>query len=331
MSGLPKHFDLRHLAIFIAVAETKSMVDAARRFGITQAAVSQAIVRLEHAVGRALLDRSTRPLTLTAAGAYVERQSRQVVGLATVIHQTLGDSDDFAIPELRLAAVDSFVGATMPDLLRRFHEEVKTDRILLLSGMADRNIVALSEGRVDGVMTADNLEMASGLPMRPILSERFVAVAPTDTGKTDLAGLIATHRYIGFPPSSPLGRQIQTHFGRARIALDARTTIDRPHLMLSAVADGQGWTIATPLCVAASGVAPERIRVVRIERHAGWRRVAFMTRQHELTDANLRIAQIASSVAATVLPSRLAAYAPWLPDEIALEGHDPLEAGAELE
>ena len=91
------------------------MASTAKRFDITQAAVSQAVVRLERAVGRILLDRSTRPFTLTAAGTYVERQGREIVGMATGIHRTLGESGRTSMPELRLSVIDSFAGATMPE------------------------------------------------------------------------------------------------------------------------------------------------------------------------------------------------------------------------
>jgi DNA-binding transcriptional LysR family regulator len=88
---LPKHLDLRHLAIYVAVAETKSMAAAAERFGVTQAAVSQATTRLERAVGRDLLDRSTRPFQLTAAGARVERHGRDIVAHTSNVYRNLTD------------------------------------------------------------------------------------------------------------------------------------------------------------------------------------------------------------------------------------------------
>ena len=60
--------DLRSLQIVAAVADTGSMLEASRQFGMTQSAVSQAVRRAEAAVGVAFFNRSRRPLTPTRAG-----------------------------------------------------------------------------------------------------------------------------------------------------------------------------------------------------------------------------------------------------------------------
>lgn len=313
---LPKHLDLRHLSIFVAVAETRSMATAAERFSVTQAAVSQAVARLERAVGCDLLDRSTRPFRLTAAGTYVERHGRDIVTHASVVHRALTRGAGLAVPELRLSIVDSFISATMPELLSRLAEQISTDRIVLLSGLTDSNIAALRDGNVDGAITTDAVEISALMPSQPILRERFVAVAPRDAQETDIHELATRRHFIGFPPFSPMGRQIKAHFGRAKLPLDAHTILDRPELALGAVANGHGWTIATPLCLAASALAPETLKVIRIARNPGWRSVAFVTRPHELTHANSAIARIARETAAAILPDRLYAHAQWLPGEI---------------
>ena len=60
----------RHLASFVAVAETGSFRRAATRLGYVQSAVSQQIAQLELALGAELLERGqgNRKLALTAAG-----------------------------------------------------------------------------------------------------------------------------------------------------------------------------------------------------------------------------------------------------------------------
>ena len=55
------------LRVFLEVVETRSMTDAARRLGITQSAVSQAVHKLEAELGTALLHPRQRPATLTPA------------------------------------------------------------------------------------------------------------------------------------------------------------------------------------------------------------------------------------------------------------------------
>ena len=60
--------DLNALATFILVAEERSFRAAADRLGVTRSAVSQAIRRLENAMGVALVHRTTRSVGLTEAG-----------------------------------------------------------------------------------------------------------------------------------------------------------------------------------------------------------------------------------------------------------------------
>src|SRR5690606_26965691 len=56
-----------------AVAEARSFKLAAERLGVSSAAVSKAVARLEHELGVRLLDRTTRRVEPTAEGAlYLE-------------------------------------------------------------------------------------------------------------------------------------------------------------------------------------------------------------------------------------------------------------------
>ena len=60
--------DLNALAVFALVAEERSFRAAADRLGVTRSAVSQTIRRLEETLGIALVQRTTRSVSLTEAG-----------------------------------------------------------------------------------------------------------------------------------------------------------------------------------------------------------------------------------------------------------------------
>src|SRR5258706_13488687 len=57
-----------HLRLFRDIADLNSVSRGAERNGVTQSAASQHLQELESRFGLALLDRSTRPFTLTPAG-----------------------------------------------------------------------------------------------------------------------------------------------------------------------------------------------------------------------------------------------------------------------
>ena len=64
---------LRSLHYFVAAAESSSFSAAARRFGVSTAAVSKLIQSLERELGLTLFERHAHGLALTAGGAgYLE-------------------------------------------------------------------------------------------------------------------------------------------------------------------------------------------------------------------------------------------------------------------
>ncbi len=71
--------NLSGMAVFAQVVEAQSFTGAARRLGISKAAVSKQVSRLEERLGARLLNRTTRRLSLTEVGAaFYERCARIV-------------------------------------------------------------------------------------------------------------------------------------------------------------------------------------------------------------------------------------------------------------
>jgi LysR family transcriptional regulator of gallate degradation len=68
MSGLNSSLNLRRIRAFIAVAEFKSVSEAARRLNMTPPAISKSLRELEHSLDATLLNRTQKGMFLTAAG-----------------------------------------------------------------------------------------------------------------------------------------------------------------------------------------------------------------------------------------------------------------------
>ncbi|AYF72943.1 LysR family transcriptional regulator [Nocardia yunnanensis] len=75
----PEGVELRHLRAFVAVAEELNFGRAAARLYVTQPALSRTIRGLEKLVGCDLFQRSTRAVSLTAAGAALLDRTRDVL------------------------------------------------------------------------------------------------------------------------------------------------------------------------------------------------------------------------------------------------------------
>src|SRR3954470_2683017 len=74
--------ELRQLRTFVAVAEELSFTRAAQRLHLAQQAVSKSVAQLERELGVELLERTTREVRLTGAGAALLKAGRPVLEAA---------------------------------------------------------------------------------------------------------------------------------------------------------------------------------------------------------------------------------------------------------
>ena len=71
--------EVRQLRYMVALAEERSFTRAAEREHIAQPALSQQIQRLEREVGLALVERTTRRVTITEAGELLVARARRIL------------------------------------------------------------------------------------------------------------------------------------------------------------------------------------------------------------------------------------------------------------
>lgn len=118
--------DLNALAVFVTVAEERNFRAAADRLGVTRSAVSQTMSRLEERLGMALLNRTTRSVSLTEAG---ERLRKAVAPAIAEMRTALEATTDFLDQPrglLRIATssiAESFLsGPLIADFSRKYPE-----------------------------------------------------------------------------------------------------------------------------------------------------------------------------------------------------------------
>ncbi|RYZ66158.1 MAG: LysR family transcriptional regulator, partial [Proteobacteria bacterium] len=74
-----KHLDLNLLPVLVAVADTGSVTEAAKRLYLTQSAVSAALGRLKTSLGEAIVVRHGRGVVLTERGARLVAEARPLL------------------------------------------------------------------------------------------------------------------------------------------------------------------------------------------------------------------------------------------------------------
>lgn len=108
------------IALFCRAAELGSFSRAADEFGLTPAAVSRGIARLEERLGVLLFQRTTRKVTLTEDGELYFEECRQAVAQIEHAEQALGAAAGAATGSLRLGAPPSYAWTRLPALLAAF-------------------------------------------------------------------------------------------------------------------------------------------------------------------------------------------------------------------
>jgi len=111
-------FDPTLLRTFVAVVETGGFTRAGERLHLTQSAISHQIRRLEDQVGRALLHRTTRRLTLTEDGEDFLRHAQQILHSLEALSRRFQPSP--IAGSVRFGVPENFIGDRLPGLLRQF-------------------------------------------------------------------------------------------------------------------------------------------------------------------------------------------------------------------
>ncbi|GAA3097973.1 hypothetical protein GCM10017687_06070 [Streptomyces echinatus] len=185
-------YEPTQLRTFLAVAQTLSFTQAARRLGLRQSTVSQHVRRLEDAVGRQLFSRDTHSVELTEDGEAMLGFARRMLE----VHEqaTAFFTGTRVRGRLRFGASEDFVLTRLPEILEGFrydHPEVDLELTVELSGTLHERLAA---GKLDLVLAKRRPEDPRGeLVWRDDLC---VDRAPNGSGwiRTDLFRSSCTRR-----------------------------------------------------------------------------------------------------------------------------------------
>jgi DNA-binding transcriptional LysR family regulator len=112
--------DLRRLQVFHAVATRRSFSGAALALSYTQSSVSEAVATLERELGVTLLDRSSRPVRVTAAGDVVLGHAEALLGQAAAVEEDLAVLAHGDAGTLRLAGFYTAWSTFLPEAVAAF-------------------------------------------------------------------------------------------------------------------------------------------------------------------------------------------------------------------
>jgi DNA-binding transcriptional LysR family regulator len=198
MQELLERGGLELLAAFIAVAETGSFTQAARKLSRDASIISRRVGQLEQQLGVRLLSRTTRRVALTEVGAIYHRRVQALLDELAIASREA--SDVAASPQglIRISVPVTFgrqwIAPLLPAFLAR-HPQIRID-----ARFSDRLVDVVSEG-FDVAIRVGVLRDSS-LTSRRIASYRNLLVAAPSYiaihGKPKIPADLAKHACLGF-------------------------------------------------------------------------------------------------------------------------------------
>ncbi|MCI7809030.1 LysR family transcriptional regulator [bacterium] len=149
------------LRYFVAAARLQSFTKAAEQFYISQTAMTQQIRALEETVGAALFDRSTRPVSLTPAGAAFLLDARAILERMDVSLEHIKEASTGLKGTLRIGYVRGYERSNLSNILRSFHKKYPNILLSLYRNSTDALAVALCNQDLDIIVTWDSTNLAA--------------------------------------------------------------------------------------------------------------------------------------------------------------------------
>jgi len=218
---------LAAMVSFARVVDEGGFSPAARRLGLSKSAVSKQVARLEDRLGTRLLNRTTRRLSLTEAGARLYERCQRIIAEAEAAEAEAGSLQTEPSGLLRVSVGVSFgqgqLAPLLPRLLERYPgltlEMVLNDRAVDL--VEEGYDVALRIGRLaDSPLIARRLAtvrmVTAAAPA--YLARHGMPVAPRDLREHDCFGYSYLAGGIAWSFSGPDG--VVQHRFRPRVSMN---------------------------------------------------------------------------------------------------------------
>lgn len=238
--------DLNQVSVFLAVAEAKSFRLAAERLGVTRSAVSQAIRKMEDRMGVALLQRTTRSVSLTEAGLRLHERVAPAIAEVTDALDTARDLPAQPTGQLRLAVSSIAERFISGPLLASF--TLSYPGIQLDITVTDDEFDIVAEGFDAGVRLGEVIEQ--DMIAVPVSAEQrqVVVAAPSYLarfGAPAHPSELTQHCCIGWRPAPDVApyRWEFEQSGRAfDVAVNPRVTTNDMWVMVRTACAGGGLT-----------------------------------------------------------------------------------------
>jgi LysR family hydrogen peroxide-inducible transcriptional activator len=164
---------VKQLQYFVALTETEHFGRAAAASFVSQSAFSTAIKELETQLGKRLVDRTNRQVTVTATGQEVAAQARLVLrDLESLVGIAKGHQEPLC-GELRLGVIPTIAPFLLPKALPKLRRAYPKLRLYLVEDQTERLHLRLLDGELDVVLLALPFDLRNTEQL-PLFNDRFL-------------------------------------------------------------------------------------------------------------------------------------------------------------
>lgn len=273
--------DLDRLKIFKDIAQTRSISKAARLNEISQSAVSQYLSDLEQQTGITLLDRCSRPLTVTEAGKLYLDMCRDILARKEEFQVALDRLKGEVEGTVRVASIYSVGLSELSRLEKEFVRRHPQARVEVEYLRPEKVYEAVVMERADlGLLSyPEPTKEVTVLPWRQ--EEMAIAASPdhplarnSEAAPGDLEGI----DFIAFDEDLPIRKDIDRFLREHHVHVNVTLHFDNIQMIKEAVAHGSGVSIM-PARVMEAEVAQGRLVPIRIAGFELFRPVGIVHRR----------------------------------------------------
>lgn len=266
---------IRELKTLVAVAREGTFAAAGQRIGLTQAAVSAQMQRLEAELGLALFERKGRTAQLTGQGHQTLLQAQELIRLYDTLGSTV--SGQSASVRLSLGAIASVQRSWLPDALAEFHRQRPHCRTRVIPGVSMELVNQVDAGDIDlACIIRPPFTLQSDLRWTTLAREPYRLVVPANLQGDDWMALLATQPLVRYDRSSFGGRQVDRFLRHMHFAIREACELDELEAIVRLVGNGVGVAL-----VPETGDPrqwPDAVRVLELGEHGFHRDVGLVHR-----------------------------------------------------
>ena len=273
--------DLVSLALFVRVAESRSLTKAAEASHIALAAASRRIQQLEDQYGVQLLYRSSKGMELTPAGATLLLHTRTLMSAVDQMGADISDYSRGMKGMVRVQANASALAQYLPDDLATFATRHPAIRISLGEERSGAIIEALRAGACDVGIVMEGVE-AEGLELLDYRTDTLCAVVPKKhpvrARRLAFADLL-DHDFVGLESNTVISQLLLAQAQRSEKPLRLRVQVKSFDVVAKMIQAGLGIGIL-PEAAARAFAASMGLRLVQLSDPWATRRMFVCTRQY---------------------------------------------------